>query len=216
MRQKEYLSCPSCNRSVTIALPEAMVVICRNCHALVKHDLLTIPSMPAIPAKVPADWSFIQIGTTGTYREKSFTITGRVRLQLRNEYKNFWSAVHDGNKSLWIMESFGSFCVLEPRWYSYTGDIKKLRATHTITVENGDTLTGDYVDKCEAISIEGQVGRWPELFPTGFFVVQGSRDTDRGFFTVHTKTKIVQYMLGKTVTPEDLKLGTIHEWNEWR
>ncbi len=60
---------------------------------------------------MPDDWSYIQIGTTGEYKSRPFQIVGRIRLQLRSEYKNFWCAADHKGDSLWIAESFGSISI---------------------------------------------------------------------------------------------------------
>jgi len=215
MTKGDTHNCPSCGTYTTVTLPDTLLMVCRECQGIVRYDKpnVTLPSAP-----VPPDWSFMQIGTTGQYNKKPFTITGRIRLQLRNDYKNFWCAAYDGDKNLWIMESFGSFSVLQPGWRNYKGDIKKLRATYTITTEDDKKFIGEYVEKCEAVSYEGQVGPWPSasLHPAGFFVVQGSSGNNTAIFTIHTYMKVVDYLVGVKTTPEDLKLGFIHQWNEWR
>ena len=213
MIKGDTLSCPSCGTYVTVALPDAMLIVCRECHGIAHYERPLTAAPPSV--MVPADWSFVQIGTTGQYNQKPFTVTGRVRLQLRNDYKNLWCAAH-GDKNLWIMESFGSFRVLGNDWKSYKGDIKKLRATYTITLADDKKLTGEYVEKCEGVSYEGQIGPWPSLYPAGFFVVQGSSGNTTAFFTIHTYMKVVDYLVGEVTTPEDLKLGSILQWNEWR
>jgi len=169
---------------------------------------------PLLVAKVPEDWSFLQIGSAGEYKNNAFTIVGRVRLQLRNDYKNFWCAVYSTGKCLWIAESFGSFRVFTTSWQRYKNDATKLRAGKTIHLGGNIAMQGEYVERCENLRFEGEIGPW-NLFRPGFFVVQASRDSgETAIFTIYRDT--VDILTGERVSSEDLKLTNILEWNEWK
>ena len=55
-------------------------------------------------------------------------ILRQVRLQLRNDYKNFWCAATTASSYVWLMESFASFAVLAPTWHVFDHSIESLRA----------------------------------------------------------------------------------------
>ena len=101
------MTCPACNTTHNLQLQDRALLACKQCFTILETSNPTdTPTRP-----VPEDWSFLQIGTTGNYDNAPFTITGRIRLQLRNDYKNFWSAEYNNGKCLWIVESFASFSV---------------------------------------------------------------------------------------------------------
>lgn len=163
---------------------------------------------------MPSDWSFIQLGTTFKYNERSYEVVGRVRLQLRNDYKNLWSAVHPDSQ-VWLMESFASGAVLEDTWKVYGKPVSKLHAGSTFTVRAGIKLRGEYVEKCEGLSIEGEIGEWPLLQP-GFFFIQGSNnDYQTAVFTVDAKQHI-KSLQGMKADIDQLQLTNIVGWNEWK
>jgi hypothetical protein len=165
---------------------------------------------------MPEDWSFVKIGSRGGYGEKTFTVVGRVRLQLQNDYKNFWCIALADGSHLWMMESFASFCIFGPHWNEYTGKLKKLYAGATSTISGDVKLTGEYVERCEKLSIEGEIAKWDFLRP-GFFVIQCSNSNgNTALFTIDKNERQMEFLYGGKVPIEELKLTNIHEWPEWK
>jgi hypothetical protein len=161
---------------------------------------------------MPEDWSFIKIGTKGVLDDSAFEIVGRIRLQLRNAYKNFWCAEYGSGKVLWIVESFNSFSAFTSGWLSYTGDVRKLRAGKKIPVST--SVTGEYVEKCEAVSVEGELGKWHHFHPK-FFFVQGSTKDNTAILFLRPNEDCA-YMTGKKVQAKSLQLQNLIVWNEWK
>ncbi len=213
MNKNSVYSCPACNTLHTQALEETTLIACKNCGEIIFQSITGDTKIK--PSKIPQDWSFIKIGASGLYQKRPFTIIGRIRLQLRNDYKNFWCAEISNGKSQWIMESFGSFSMLNPPWHEYTKSASKLRAGKSIEVAPNLHYNGEYVEKCEGMSYEGEIGSW-KLFAPGFFLVQASRnDLQTCIFTIESKDH-VEYITGSLVKVEDLSLKNILEWNEWK
>jgi len=135
-------------------------------------------------------------------------------MQLRNDYKNFWCAEYSNGESLYIMESFGSFAVFLSPWREYKGKPSKLRAGKTVEIAGNVTIKGEYVEKCEFLSFEGQLGPWP-ILKKGLFVVQSSMGKKTAVFFIDPKNRI-DYLEGEKVVRERLNFKDIVEWNEWK
>jgi hypothetical protein len=206
----KIFNCPGCGAFNTAVLENTTLLVCKSCSGIVHEN--TGSSAKPDPARVPPDWSFIQLNTTGEYEGQPFTIVGRVRLQLRNDYKNFWCGALRNGKSLWMMESFASFAVFAPEWVAYNKSISHLHAGASIRVRDLH-LTGEYVEKCETVSYEGEIGNW-KLFYPGFFFVQASRTDNTAVFVVEKGD--VECMPGKKVDVQKLNLKNIIAWNEWK
>jgi len=187
-----------------------VLIACPNCGNILKT------SVSGISKKLPPeDWSFIQIGTRGFYSQQHFEVTGRIRLQLRNEYKNYWSIAYNENSSAFLYESFGSLAILNGTIKDYQGDVRKLKAGHKIREGKNLVLTGEFVEKCESVSYEGEIDRWKDFEP-GFFIVQAG--TSNGYvatFRIVDSSRAYFY-LGTKVSLENLKLEKIREWDEWK
>jgi hypothetical protein len=204
------VTCPTCNTVYTPQLNGRSLLACARCATILQsRDMEATPPRP-----MPDDWSFVQIGTTGVYKDKPFTIIGRIRLQLRNDYKNCWSAVYGNGQCLWIIESFASFSVFDNPWVEYTGDHTKLRAGSKVSgLFDQVSLDGEYVEKCEGLSYAGEVGPWP-FFTPGFFVVQASENTSTALFLI--KGSEVVHNTGRKVLTEKLGLKQTITWHEWQ
>ncbi|RAV97964.1 hypothetical protein DQQ10_26190 [Pseudochryseolinea flava] len=192
-------------------LSPAAYLFCRHCHEFIgAHNLPPILRSD----KFPDDWSFIQYGSAGKYKEHDFKIIGRVRLQLRNDYKNFWTAEYKNGELLWIVESFGSFGVFSGSWLDFQGNHKNLRAGKSIDIGALEKIFGEYVEKCEAIQYAGEIGPWRYFSPT-FFLVQAGIANAVALFTVRGNEQI-QFMFGEKMTIEQLHFTNILQWDEWK
>lgn len=186
------------------------LVVCRKCNAILKGN--DSPHSEAV--RVPDDWSFVQLKTSGEYGGKKFTVTGRVRLQLRNDYKNFWCCAFTTGEHMWLMESFASFTALAAGWTDFGGDVSALKAGSFHAINNTE-YKGEYVEKCEALSFEGEIGEW-NFFTPGFFMVQASnRNGDTMIFMIKPR-EATEFLSGKKVDINVLNLDNIIVWNEWK
>jgi hypothetical protein len=210
--EHKVFNCPACSTFNTSVLKDTVLLVCKNCSAIVFENVNGAPRPD--PTRVPADWSFVQMNTTGEYGGETFTVVGRVRLQLRNDYKNFWCGAFRDGRSLWIMESFASFSVFDNQWQEYNNEASNLRAGSPIRITKDKNVIGEYVEKCEGISYEGEVAGW-KLFHPGFFFVQGSRtDGETAIFV--NKAREVEFLQGRKVEIQKLNLKNIIAWNEWK
>jgi hypothetical protein len=195
----------------TTVLENASLLACRNCFEIISDNLTdTKPKT----ARIPDDWTFVQIGTQGEYNKHKFRIVGRMRMQLRNEYKNFWSAEYSNGKCFWIVESFASFSIFSPTWEKYIEDRSNLRSGLKIKLEGDLKLLGEYVEKCEGVSYQGELGPW-KLFYPGFFLIQASAGSKTSLFFINSSDPI-EYISGEKTTPERLSLTNTITWNEWK
>lgn len=209
------ITCPGCQAQHTLRLRLTGRFICPYCRAQAVVDGIAQdacrPLITAAP--MPDDLSFVQIGTTGVLDGAPFEVIGRIRLQLRNDYKNFWCAVRKEGSGFWMVESFGSFAVYNGAWQPYTDLASKLRSNQTIPLPDGP-VTGEYVERCEGLALLGELLPWSIVEP-GWFVVQGSKGARTAFFMTKPNVGGIHYLLGKKVPVENLKLANTLPWNEW-
>jgi hypothetical protein len=193
-------------------LEEASLIVCKNCHEVAFENVIGYDKPK--PAKVPEDWSFLKIGSETEYNKNPISIVGRLRLQLRNDYKNFWCAALRTGKHIWVMESFGSFCILGSTWHVYENQIGQLLAGATVPLNKELTLKGEYVEKCEGVSYEGEIGFW-KLFNSGFYFIQCSNKSNNTavFFA---NGNDIQYLSGGKIDHDQLNLKNIQSWDEWK
>lgn len=210
--ESTFHNCPACTTANRSVLAESSVLVCRNCREIVYAK--SVASKP-VKSVVPEDWSILQIGTQGGYNENEFTIVGRIRLQLRNDYKNFWCAALRNGTYIWIAESFASVAILGGTWTSYDDTVQHLHAGKSITLKKDIKIKGEYVEKCEAISYEGELGLW-KLYEPGFFLIQGSNNNHHTVIFTVNENREIEYLHGGKVDIEKLNLKNTVTWDEWK
>jgi hypothetical protein len=206
-------NCPSCGSNNSTVLKATALLVCKNCNAIVVQNCPQGRQIP--PERIPVDWSFLQKGSTGSYKGAVFTLVGRIRLQLRNDYKNLWCAATKGGDYFWLMESFASFAVFQPVWQPWSNDVRSLHAGKPIKIQNDLFLKGEYVEKCEDISYEGEIGAW-KLFSPGFFFIQASNNRGDTAIYLVPGSDPIEFLAGEKVLVEKLQLKNILAWNEWK
>jgi hypothetical protein len=113
------------------------------------------------------------------------------------------------------MESFASFALMEPTWNAYGETKRKLHADASIKIDKELTVKGEFVERCEGITYEGEIGDWT-LFDRGFFFIQAS-DLKGNIcvFMVEKKDSIL-FLKGMKTEIETLNLKNILVWDEWK
>jgi hypothetical protein len=205
--------CPGCGSYQQGVLEQPVLVVCKQCHVIIVNN--TSSGTKLQPKPMPEDWSFIRIGTTGTFETEQFAVVGRIRLQLLNDYKNVWTIVTRTGKTLQLVESFGSFSVFQPDWRAFDQALSKLRAGKSIPISSTTKYHGEYLEKSFDVHYEGEIAVWRH-FHDGFFLVQCSdSESNTALFPFETKQP-VQYLHGKKVTLDILKLSNTVTWDEWK
>ena len=207
-------SCPSCKTINTSVLERVSLLICSNCKSLVYDTIDDINKPPM--TRVPEDWSYVQIGTEFEYNNNSLRVVGRIRLQLRNDYKNFWCAALKDGMHVWIMESFSSFCILGSIWNEFNQSLEHLLAGHVVQLRGDLKLRSEYVEKCVGISYEGEIGKWEMFEPGDFYVIQCSNNQNNTAVFLVDDAHNIDYLTGGKIDVEKLNLKNIIQWDEWK
>ncbi|HEY0655866.1 MAG TPA: hypothetical protein VGD65_22175 [Chryseosolibacter sp.] len=207
-------TCNACNATNSSVLSKPALIICRQCRAVVHRDE-QLKMFELDLARVPDDWSFVRIGTEFSYNNNTLTVVGRIRFQLRNDYKNFWCAALRDGAYIWIMESFASFCILGSTWKEFKQSSEKLRAGQLITLEGNLKIRGEYVEKCEEVTFEGELGlmKFPEA---SFFFIQCSNNQNQTAVFFIKPSYDIEYLEGGKIDVEKLNLKNTVTWDEWK
>jgi hypothetical protein len=204
------ISCSRCN-ALNQRYVDDSLVFCIDCGNLIASS----PGFAHVTTEsMPPDWSFLQLGSIVKVYEETFTLVGRVRLQLRNDYKNFWYGIAYAGARVWVMESFASIGIMNTTWYIYYGEANTLHAGGQIKPNKDFRVKGEFVEKCEAIHFQGEISDW-NLFEPGFFFIQAANiDNGLAVFTVKGAEK--QYLMGHKISLEILEIEKMITWDEWK
>jgi hypothetical protein len=204
-------SCPRCGKSITTRLKEPWLVLCTNCQAVVSGDV----SLPDDAFRMPDDWSVIQMGTKGQYKQKEFTIVGRARLQMPADFINLWCAQYpDG--PLWIGQSLEKIGFFNSVFTPYPPDrYRETRAGLMLDFSDTIRLKCELLDECINLQFEGELHRLP-FSRRGFKFVQASNASGNTVFVLTDSKVRTEFLWGELMVPDSVKFSNIREYSEWK
>jgi hypothetical protein len=211
VRNNTY-ACSTCSFAYTVKSINPNLLICPQCNSIIQN----LTGQKLIVPLFPANWSFVKIGAKGNWKEKTFEVIGRVKLQLLNSYKNAWYILYDDGTSGWLMDGLGSLSIVNTRKQSFEfEDIKKLRPGKSLNLDNRSCEIVS-MEECERVMYEGEIGNWT-LFKPGFFVAEGLLYNQASVsFFLNIPKKEIMYLEGEKATLENLKAETLIKLDEWR
>jgi len=206
-------TCTNCNNLIHRKLTHSYLIVCSRCGSIAfQHEKLTYK--PAV-APVPSDWSFLQPGAGFEYNGENYFISGRIRLQLCNDYKNFWCAGTDSGSHVWLMESFMSVAVFNAAWTSSNKNRSELSVEDTLTIGDSVKVKVEYVERCTSVTYEGELGEWKFSRPDSAFVQASNNDRYTAVFMENSQGQLL-YLFGIKTDFEKLKLKNMIVWDEWK
>ncbi|MBV9775194.1 MAG: DUF4178 domain-containing protein, partial [Gemmatimonadetes bacterium] len=103
-------NCPSCGAPVQFRWSGAVQTTCGYCNSiLVRHDLdLEAVGKKSFP---PSTTSPVQLGTRGRYRDRPFTVVGRIAYEYERGGWNEWHLVFGDGTSGWLSDAQAEYAV---------------------------------------------------------------------------------------------------------
>jgi hypothetical protein len=203
-------NCPRCGRSITTRLKEPWLVTCTNCQVLASGP----SNIPENTFQMPDDWSAIQIGTRGSYKNKEFAIVGRARLQMNTDFLNLWCA-DIASGPLWIGQSLERIGFFESVFTPYpAGRYRESRAGLMIEFSDTIKLKCEMVEPCINLHLEGELLKIP-FSRQGFKFVQASNVQGNTVFVL-TDDRQTEFLWGELMALDTVKLSNTRQFNEWK
>ncbi len=202
--------CPHCGKVNPKKLQDTWLIVCSQCHRQAwgnetqKEDLF----------EMPEDWSTIQIGSTGTYKGNAFEITGRVRLQMHNDFRNLWCATY-GDKTLWISQSLESLGFFTTAFSNYPMPFFRPHAEMYIAFSERINLKCETSEYCIKVRFEGEVARFP--YPKNkFLFIQASNASGNTALVLHKSNDEIQFLWGELGLVNAVEFDKTRQFDEWK
>jgi hypothetical protein len=105
-------ACPNCSGPLTFAWSGSVQTVCPHCRSIiVRHDLdLTRVGEVSEP---PPDTSPIQVGTTGRFDDRPFTVIGRIAYEYDEGTWSEWHLLFDDRRTAWLSDAQLRYAVYE-------------------------------------------------------------------------------------------------------
>jgi DNA-directed RNA polymerase subunit RPC12/RpoP len=153
-------SCPACGASVEFR-SAAPYAVCSYCRSMLLRRDVTLESIGRV-AEVPDDMSPLQLGVTGIFDERRFTLIGRVRKVWEQGSWNEWCAQFADQRLGWLAEAQGELVMTfeQPR-ESLTPRLAPAALANvapgaTFTIDERRFVVSD-VKEVECIGAEGEL-----------------------------------------------------------
>jgi ribosomal protein L37AE/L43A len=106
-------TCPSCSSVLTFRSRDTNLIVCHQCgNRLQRWDDGVLKEKPLM-VKAQDTFTPIQIGTTGVWSGKKFTVIGRVRCLFEEDYANNWSIYFEDGTLHTLVDCYGQLAVYE-------------------------------------------------------------------------------------------------------
>lgn len=103
-------NCPSCGAKIEFRWSNAVQATCPFCKSiLVRHDV-DLTKVGEV-GDLPVDQSPIQLGTTGTYDRRNFSVVGRILYEYDRGGWNEWHLRLDDSTSAWLSDAMAEYAV---------------------------------------------------------------------------------------------------------
>jgi Domain of unknown function (DUF4178) len=104
----QQISCPGCGAPVQFKSAASVMVVCEFCKTTLLKDADSVRNLGKM-SEVLEDYSPLQIGSSGQYGSRSFSLVGRLQLKYSDGYWNEWYALFDDGSSGWLSDASGQY-----------------------------------------------------------------------------------------------------------
>ncbi|WP_296952797.1 DUF4178 domain-containing protein [uncultured Massilia sp.] len=106
----QTVSCPGCGAPLEFKSHASVMAVCDFCRTVVVKDADAVRDLGKMAA-VLEDYSPIQIGTSGRYGERAFTVVGRIQLRWSGGIWNEWYLLFGDGGNGWLGDSAGRYVI---------------------------------------------------------------------------------------------------------
>ncbi len=104
----QQVPCPSCGAPIQFRAATSVLAVCEFCRTTVLKDAGSVVDLGKM-SEVLEDYSPLQIGTSGQFEQRSFSLIGRLQLQYSDGYWNEWYALFDDGGTGWLSDASGQY-----------------------------------------------------------------------------------------------------------
>ncbi len=104
----QHAPCPSCGASIPFRAPTSVLAVCGYCRTTVAREAGAVRQIGRM-ADLLEDYSPIQLGTTGTWEHRAFTVLGRRQLQYERGLWSEWYVLFADGGTGWLGDFSGQF-----------------------------------------------------------------------------------------------------------
>ncbi len=200
-----HTSCPSCGAPIHTHSATAVTVVCSYCNSMLVRQDSSLHDTGRDSALLQ-DFSPLQIGTTGKYANRGFTLIGRLQAQYDAGVWNEWYALFDDGSHGWLSEAGDLyvllFAVLPP---NSIPEFASIHAAET-TISHSKRFIASDVRQIvlDQAAVQGEL---PFVVPNKMHNRVADFRCEEQFMTLDYGSEPPQCFVGRTVALADLSLA---------
>jgi hypothetical protein len=198
----QQVACPGCGAPVQFKSAASVMAVCEFCKTTLLKDAMSVRDLGKM-SEVLEDYSPLQIGTSGQFAGRGFSLIGRIQRQYSAGFWNEWYALFDDGTNGWLSDASGQFTMTFAKPTSAALPLfDKLVPGRTLTVSGQIYATSDVrTARCTA----GQ-GELPFKVGQGWQArVADFRASDRFLSLDYSDGDAARVYVGQAVDLADLK-----------
>lgn len=215
----QTLNCPSCGAPVPFLSKVSLTATCSYCKSLLMRNDFDLNLIGKVAADMD-DMSPLQIGTSGRFQGKSFTLAGKLKVRWDDGTWNEWYALFDDGTEGWLAEFMG--------WFSMSVAIEVAQGVQTalrsaaeeperalgksLELQKHDYIIAD-VRKAWYVGSEGELPFKAIPGETSFNL--DMRDQRGGFASAEVADDEVRCYVGEFVAFDSFGFSNLRELEGW-
>jgi hypothetical protein len=106
----QQVACPGCGAPVEFKSAASVMAVCGFCKTTLLKDADSVRDLGKM-SEVIEDYSPLQIGTTGQFGGRAFSLLGRIQLRYADGFWNEWYAQFDDGTNGWLSDASGQYAL---------------------------------------------------------------------------------------------------------
>lgn len=204
-------SCPGCGAEVAFRSPASVMAVCEYCQTTLLRDADSVKDLGKMSA-VLEDYTVLQIGTSGQYQGRNFSLVGRIQLRYEDGFWNEWYAWFDDGSAGWLSDASGQYVfTLDRGTVPGAPDFAGLSPGAVYSLDGKAFYAADVR---EARCVAGQ-GELPFAVGQGWVArVADFRETGNFLTLDYSEGDVPRCYVGTAVSPELLKCQLLRSDDE--
>ncbi|MFN3403815.1 MAG: hypothetical protein ACK40G_06950 [Cytophagaceae bacterium] len=154
---REVFQCPQCSQMNYYTNYKITHLACSKCNIAYSKSEDGFTWMK-ITNNMPEDMSPLKVGAMGYIGDIKIDITGRIRYEFKEGYRNHWMAVNNANEFYWIVEAYGTYA-----WLKYSevkiepSKLLKFKPGSVFEISGKKHFHVNYISNITGFFIEGEI-----------------------------------------------------------
>jgi hypothetical protein len=204
-------NCPNCGAKVTFQWSSSVQTVCEYCKSILVRTDVNLKKVGQV-ADLPPDTSPIQLKTEGTFRNRSFVVTGRILYEYDQGGWNEWHLMMNDGKSGWLSDAQEEYAISSLASGPDLPSETQLQVGQQFKW-NGDLYSLSVVTTAHYRGVQGELPF--QYWDKSDVTFADFRTPSRKFATLDYSDAHPVLYLGEFVEFEDLKLKNLRKFEGW-